>query len=46
MKALIISEDENVYSVLNSVLQKAGSDTIFLKWLLKPLDNMEEKSPD
>lgn len=46
MKALIISEDENVYSVLNSVLQKAGYDTIIYKWLLKALDNIEEIRPD
>ena len=46
MKALIISEDENVYSVLNSVLQKAGYDTIIYKWLLKALDNIEEIQPD
>ncbi len=46
MKALIISEDEKVYSVLNSALQKAGYDTIIYKWLLKALDNIEEIRPD
>ena len=46
MKALIISEDEKVYSVLNSVLQKAGYETIIYKWLLKALDNIEEIRPD
>jgi len=46
MKALIISEDENVYSALNSALQKAGYDTIIYKWLLKALDNIEEIRPD
>ncbi len=46
MKALIISEDENVYSALNTALINAGYDTIIYKWLLKALDNIEEIQPD
>lgn len=46
MKALIISEDENVYTSLNQTLVAAGYDTIIYKWLLKALDNIEEIRPD
>ena len=46
MQALIISEDEKVYSSLNESLRKAGYDTIIYKWLLKALDNIEEIQPD
>ena len=46
MKALIISEDENVYSTLDEILKNASYDTIIYKWLLKALDNIEEIRPD
>ena len=46
MKALIISEDENVYTTLNQIFKNAGYDTIIYKWLLKALDNIEEIQPD
>jgi hypothetical protein len=46
MKALIISEDEKVYSTLDEILKKAAYDTIIYKWLLKALDNIEEIRPD
>ena len=46
MKALIISEDENVYTTLDEILKKASYDTIIYKWLLKALDNIEEIQPD
>ena len=46
MKALIISEDEKVFTSLNETLTKAGYDTIIYKWLLKALDNIEEIRPD
>ena len=46
MKALIISEEQNVYSTLNDILIKADYDTIIYKWLLKALDNIEEIRPD
>lgn len=46
MKALIISDDENVYSQLNFSLQSKGFDTIIYKWLLKALDNIEEIRPN
>ena len=46
MKALIISEEEKVYSTLNDILIKADYDTIIYKWLLKALDNIEEIRPD
>ena len=46
MKALIISEDEKVYTTLDEILKKASYDTIIYKWLLKALDNIEEIRPD
>ena len=46
MKALIISEDEKVYSTLDELLKNAKYDTIIYKWLLKALDNIEEIRPD
>ncbi len=46
MKALIISEEQNVCDSLNTALQNAGYDTIVYKWLLKALDNIEEIRPD
>ena len=46
MKALIISEDESVYSTLDEILKNASYDTIIYKWLLKALDNIEEIRPD
>ena len=46
MKALIISEDESVYTTLDDILKKASYDTIIYKWLLKALDNIEEIRPD
>lgn len=46
MKALIISEDEKVYTTLDDILKNADYDTIIYKWLLKALDNIEEIRPD
>ena len=46
MKALIISEDEKVYTTLDEILKNASYDTIIYKWLLKALDNIEEIRPD
>ncbi len=46
MKALIISEDESVYTSLDNILKNAAYDTIIYKWLLKALDNIEEIRPD
>ena len=46
MKALIISEDEKVYTTLDAILKNADYDTIIYKWLLKALDNIEEIRPD
>lgn len=46
MKALIISEDEKVYTTLDEILKNAAYDTIIYKWLLKALDNIEEIRPD
>lgn len=46
MKALIISEDEKVYTTLDEILKNADYDTIIYKWLLKALDNIEEIRPD
>lgn len=46
MKALLISDNENITSPLDSYLKQNGYDTIIYTWLLKALDNVEEISPD
>lgn len=46
MKALLISDNENITSPLDSFLKQNGYDTIIYTWLLKALDNVEEISPD
>lgn len=46
MKALIISDKQNVIDLLNKRLTSEGFDTIIYKWLLKALDNIEEIRPD
>lgn len=46
MKAIIISDEANVISKLDSTLIAAGFDTIIYRWLLKALDNIEEIRPD
>lgn len=46
MKAIIISDEENVISKLDETLVANGFDTIIYRWLLKALDNIEEIRPD
>ena len=46
MKALLISDNENITSPLDSYLKQNGYDTIIYTWLLKALDNVEEIKPD
>ena len=46
MKALLISDNENITSPLDSFLKQNGYDTIIYTWLLKALDNVEEIKPD
>ena len=46
MKALIISDDDEVIAKINNTLSDAGYETIIYKWLLKALDNVEEIQPD
>lgn len=46
MKALIISDDENLVKSTSSFLESKNYDIIVYKWLLKALDNIEEIRPD
>ena len=46
MKAIIISDEEDVISKLDKTLTANGFDTIIYRWLLKALDNIEEIRPD
>lgn len=46
MKALIISDEQNVIEQLSSKLKADGYDIIVYRWLLKALDNVEEIQPD
>lgn len=45
MKALIVSEDENIISRAKKSFEECGYDTIIYRWLLKALDNVEEIEP-
>lgn len=46
MKALIISDDENLVKSTSAFLESKNYDIIVYKWLLKALDNIEEIRPD
>ncbi len=46
MKALIISDKQEVIKLLQKRLEKEGFDIIIYRWLLKALDNIEEIRPD
>ncbi|MFA6855571.1 MAG: hypothetical protein WCR31_00045 [Treponema sp.] len=46
MKAVIISDDDEVIKKINNTLIIHGFDTIIYRWLLKALDNVEEICPD
>lgn len=46
MKALIISDDQNLVGYCSQALKNNNYDIIVYKWLLKALDNIEEIQPD
>lgn len=46
MKALIISDKQDVIKLLTKRLESEGFDTIVYRWLIKALDNVEEIRPD
>jgi hypothetical protein len=46
MKAIIISDDNEVIRKINNTLISHSFDTIIYRWLLKALDNIEEIRPD
>lgn len=46
MKALIISDDNEVIETLESFLSKNNIETIVYNWFIKALDNIEEIRPD
>ncbi|MCK9169188.1 MAG: hypothetical protein M0P01_02095 [Treponema sp.] len=46
MKAIIISDDDDVIKKVNNTLIAHNFDTIIYRWLLKALDNVEEIRPD
>lgn len=46
MKAVIISDKQEVIKLLKKRLEKEGFDIIIYRWLLKALDNIEEIRPD
>lgn len=46
MKVLLISDNENILSIIDKTLRNNGFDTIIYHWLLKALDNIQEISPD
>lgn len=46
MKALIISDKQDVIKLLTKRFEKDGFDIIVYRWLIKALDNVEEIRPD
>lgn len=46
MKAIIISDQNEIIEKLDETLVTSGFDTIIYRWLLKALDNIEEIRPD
>ncbi len=46
MIALIIAENEEVVSKIQTALESRGYSTVLYRWLLKALDNVVEISPD
>lgn len=46
MKALVISDKQEIIDSLQSYLKKNNFDIIIYRWLLKALDNIEEIHPD
>lgn len=46
MKALVISDNQEIVDFLQSYLKENNFDIIIYRWLLKALDNIEEIHPD
>ncbi len=46
MKALVISDKQEIVDTLQSYLKENNFDIIIYRWLLKALDNIEEIHPD
>ena len=46
MKALVISDNQEIVDSLQSCLKENNFDIIIYRWLLKALDNIEEIHPD
>lgn len=46
MKALVISDNQEIVDSLQSYLKENNFDIIIYRWLLKALDNIEEIHPD
>jgi len=46
MKALLISDREEIINYVTPLLKEKGFDLIHYKWIIKALDNIEEIQPD
>jgi len=46
MKALVISDKQEIIDSLQNYLKESNIDVIVYRWLLKALDNIEEIHPD
>ena len=46
MKALVISDRQEIADYVTPLLKKEGFDIIRYKWIIKALDNIEEIQPD
>ena len=46
MKALIISDRQEITDLVTPLLKKSGYDIIHYRWIIKALDNIEEIQPD
>ena len=46
MKALIISDKQEIIDFSSKFLKENGYDIIVYRWLLKAIDNIEEIQPD
>ena len=46
MKALVISDRQEIIDYVNPLLKEKGFDLIHYRWIIKALDNIEEIQPD
>ena len=46
MKALVISDREEIINHVTPLLKEKGFDLIHYRWIIKALDNIEEIQPD